>query len=321
MRSPQPDLSKRNADPACYVESIRELACTPNDDEMGLAGGVALGTIGGTKSLPQLTNLANPGRVVGERIAAAAGIAVFDLRRASAFTSKILSRDVPPARISQLLAQFTQRKAGPDSLATALDRTPATRDNARLALRWLHSTGLQPANLVAAFNKAAGFDVEPLRATSEFVAKLGAEVRSRGDATRGREIFCRADLACVNCHSVGGEGGNIGPDLNAIGSGQPLDFIIGAVLEPNREVKESFEAVEVTTKDGETYTGFRANAGDGEFALRDTVRNEVIRIRQDRISQQRNIGSVMPDGLFNQFTREELIDLFRYLAELGKGKP
>jgi hypothetical protein len=34
---------------------------------------------------------------------------------------------------------------------------------------------------------------------------------------------------------VAGQGGNVGPNLDGIGSGQPLDFIIGAVLEPNKK--------------------------------------------------------------------------------------
>jgi len=51
-------------------------------------------------------------------------------------------------------------------------------------------------------------------------------------------------LNCSACHAIGGKGGNIGPDLGALGTAQPVDFIIGAVLDPNREVKEGYTAFE-----------------------------------------------------------------------------
>ena len=115
-------------------------------------------------------------------------------------------------------------------------------------------------------------------------------------------------------------GGSIGPALDTIGSGQPLDFIIGAVLEPDREVKESYEAIEVTTKDGETYQGYRVRADNRELVLRDVALNKEVRLRRDQIAEQRDRGSLMPPGLVDHLTRGELRDLFRFLTELGKPK-
>jgi putative heme-binding domain-containing protein len=294
----------------------------PDDDSLRTAAAVALGTTRGADAASPLADLAAADRSPGSRIAAVAGFATFDLPKAASIAAQLLANDLDATRVAQLLAPITERKAGPAALAGQLSAKPPTRDNARVALRWLNSTGQQAANLVAALNHAAGFDAAPLRATPEFVAQLAAEVRAQGDAARGRDVFRRPELACINCHSIAGEGGAIGPDLNAIGSGQPLDFIIGAVLEPNREVKESFEAIEITTKDGESHTGFRVNAAEGEVALRDITRNnEIVRLRRDTVAQQRNIGSVMPPGLVDQLTRAELRDLFRYLSGLGKAKP
>jgi putative heme-binding domain-containing protein len=182
------------------------------------------------------------------------------------------------------------------------------------------SVGRADKELLAVFNTAAGWSSEPLKATQEWVHQFAAEVRERGDAARGREVFRRADLNCLACHVVGAEGGTTGPDLNAIGSGQPLDFIIGAVLEPNREVKENYESIEVTMKDGETYMGYRVRSDSTELALRDVARNQVVRLRQDQIASQAERGSVMPSGLVDHLTRAELRDLFRYLSELGKAK-
>jgi putative heme-binding domain-containing protein len=157
-----------------------------------------------------------------------------------------------------------------------------------------------------------------LRATPEFVQALATEVRASGQPARGAAIFGRAELACIACHSVAGQGATIGPALDGIGSGQPLDFIIGAVLEPQREIKESFEAIEVATKSGATHLGYRVSEDGNELLMRDLGTGQVVRIARQDIASRKNAGSVMPAGLVDRLSRDELRDLFAYLASLGK---
>ena len=198
--------------------------------------------------------------------------------------------------------------------------SPEPQSPARSALRLMNAVGRQDAELIATLTKAAGISAEPLRLDAEQTRVLAAEVIATGDAARGAEIFRRTELGCTTCHAVAGVGGNIGPDLGAIGRAQPLDFIIGAVLEPNREVKEGFEAIEVMTKDGESYQGFRVRVDRTETVLRDPLQQREVKIPAAKIASQKTIGSLMPPGLVNGLTRAELRDLFRYLADLGKPK-
>lgn len=165
---------------------------------------------------------------------------------------------------------------------------------------------------------AGGASTGTLKATPEFVAKLVKEVRGAGDVRRGETVFQRAELACIACHSVGGKGGNIGPALDSIGSGQPLDFIIGAVLEPQREIKESFEAVEFTLKDGRVLQAYLQREEGDDIVIRDLGQNKETHLRRGEIEKRRNVGTVMPAGLVDRLSREELRDLFRYLSQLGK---
>jgi putative heme-binding domain-containing protein len=157
-----------------------------------------------------------------------------------------------------------------------------------------------------------------LRATPEFVAQLSEEVRAKGDAKRGETVFRRPEVGCTACHSIGGKGGNIGPPLDAIGSGQPLDFIIGAVLEPQREVKEGYEAIEITAKDGRMIQGYRLRENAAELAVRDVAEQKEKRFSKSEIRQVKEIGSLMPSGLVDNLSREDLCDLFRFLSGLGK---
>ena len=292
--------------------------CEPEDWELRTAGAVALATLTETNAAVHLDYLASPTRISGERVAAAVAYAGLDIKRAADIASDVLAKDTNGATPPHLLPAFLTRKGGVTPLVAALQQRSPARDAARMALRFMGSIGREDKELLAIFNSAAGLTGEPLKATPEFVSQLVAEVRAQGEATRGREVFRRADLNCLACHVVGTEGGTTGPDLNAIGSGQPLDFIIGAVLEPNREVKESFEAIEVTTKDGDIHAGYRLRTDAKELVLRDVALNKEVRLRRDQIADQRARGSIMPGGLVNHLTRQELRDLFRYLEGLGR---
>ena len=90
------------------------------------------------------------------------------------------------------------------------------------------------------------------------------------------------------------------------------------MLAPQKEIKESYEAVELALKDGAVMTGFRAGGDAGEVALREPGQTAITRVRRDRIASEKSIGSIMPAGLVNGLTRQEVLDLFRYLSELGR---
>jgi putative heme-binding domain-containing protein len=158
-----------------------------------------------------------------------------------------------------------------------------------------------------------------LRATPEYVATLSAEVRAKGDAQRGAAVFQKAELLCVTCHKVGPLGGGFGPALDALGAAQPLDFIIGAVLEPQREIKEGFETYTFALRDGRSVVGTVVAGTPERFTVRDPAGVETTLAGAD-VREKTMIGSLMPAGLVDRLSRQELCDLFAYLGSLGKPK-
>ena len=136
----------------------------------------------------------------------------------------------------------------------------------------------------------------------------------------GDEVQFGVAVAQAFCgERVGDEGGKIGPALDAIGSAQPLEFIIGTVLEPQREVKEGFETVRITTKKGEEQIGIIVAGNDSELILRDPAGAEHT-VAQTDVAKREFIGSLMPAGLTDNLSPEDLRDLFTYLSQLGKAK-
>jgi putative heme-binding domain-containing protein len=148
----------------------------------------------------------------------------------------------------------------------------------------------------------------------ESFARLVAE---SGDAGRGEAIYRRQELQCVKCHRIRDEGGYVGPNLTAIGASSPLDYVIDSVLHPAKNVKEGYGTLVVLTSDGRVITGIPVSQTDTELVLR-TADGTIVPIRTDAIDDESPGASLMPAGLVDGLSREELADLVRYLSELGR---
>ena len=157
------------------------------------------------------------------------------------------------------------------------------------------------------------------RGTPYVQGSIAADVLARGDAVRGAEVFRRPELGCLGCHQVGNEGREIGPRLDSVGSAQPLETLIGKVLEPQRQIVEGYETHKVTTRTGEVLIGIVAASNDAELTLRDPGGIEHT-VPQASIAHREIVGSLMPAGLTDSLSPEDLRDLFTYLSGLGKVK-
>ena len=274
----------------------------------------------GGRDVPELlAKLAANGEPFSVREAAVRGLSRTALPRAAKVVAASLASETGEAHIRALCIAMFERNGGVDALAAAMNAGHPSADVARRVLDVLNNSGQSRPKIAAVLRDLAGLDSSLPAGDPAFVATLVAEVREQGDAKRGREIFRRTELACIGCHRIGDEGGIIGPALDAIGSGQPVDFIIGAVLQPQKEIKEGYEAMEVTTKDGRVVTGYRVS-DDGNLVIRDIATGGQARLARDEIASKKLTGSLMPSGLVDRLSREDLRDLFRYLSGLGKDR-
>jgi putative heme-binding domain-containing protein len=145
-------------------------------------------------------------------------------------------------------------------------------------------------------------------------------VAKLGDAARGEAVFRRKDQLCLKCHAIGGAGGQLGPDLTSIGASAQVDYLLESLLEPNKVIKENYHSQIVTLKDGRELIGIKVRQSDTELILRNAEDREIA-IPRNKIDETRNGPSLMPDGLTDPLTRGELLDLVRFLSELGKVGP
>ncbi len=240
-----------------------------------------------------------------------------------AAAAQTLTRQMQPtaavSTLASLLDPFLNRKDALDPLVAALITTPASAANAQAAVDHLNQRGFQHAGLHTALARSISTETGARWPWSDaFARELAAEVRQAGNPARGREIFQRADLACLACHRVGVDGGLIGPALDTLGTAQPIDFIVGAILEPKKEIKEGYEAFEIETKSGDLLTGYRIRSDRTAVVLRESVATSATTLPREQVKSERSLGTLMPPGLGDSLSREELRDLVAYLSSLGR---
>jgi putative heme-binding domain-containing protein len=223
--------------------------------------------------------------------------------------------------VEEILSAFLTREGGLAALEAALAATPPPKPAAEIALRVMNASGKRHEKLAQLLEKSAGLARESFAFSVEDMKAFVQDVRDLGDSRNGADIFRKPELGCVACHAVKGEGGNIGPDLSALGAAQPIDFIIGAILEPQKEIKEGYTSVSITTRAGDEHQGYVLRESAQEFVLRDVLQNREVKIPRGAIKEKRAHGSVMPEGLVNTLSRSEFRDLVRYLSELGTTRP
>jgi putative heme-binding domain-containing protein len=304
------------------ADSLRKVAQSLQLDE-GLRDEAleSLAAIGGQAGRTRIEALVAADQPAATRLLAVAALARLDVKAAAARAADVLPLAAPEGRdLTPLLAAFLNRQGGSEILAAALDRQKLSPDAAKLALRSVYALGHADTALVATLGRAAGVstDVKPLSAQE--LSDLVALVAAMGNPARGEAIFRRPDLNCLSCHSLNKAGGDVGPDLSAIGQSSPADYIINSILTPDQAIKEQFHTLVVLTSDGHVFQGIVTDKDNQRVVLREA--NGALRtVPADSIEDQKPGGSLMPKGLVNLMTRAEFVDLVRFLSELGKPGP
>jgi putative heme-binding domain-containing protein len=282
-----------------------------------LDGLTQLGGPASRDTFEQLSGLPHP---LGLRMMAIAALASTDLEAAARRAVELLTATLNDADPTEVFTAFVQRKAGAAVLAKALANQRVSADVAKIGIRAVRASGRDAPALIEALTKAGGLTSGPRVLTAQALEQLVADVVQHGNALRGERIFRRKDLSCLKCHAIAGAGGQVGPDLISIGATAPIDYLIESILLPNKVVKENYHSLVVATKDGRVFTGIKVRETASELILRDGEDREIA-IPTKAIEERANGGSLMPEGLADSLTRAELVDLVRFLSELGKVGP
>lgn len=174
-------------------------------------------------------------------------------------------------------------------------------------------TGSTDRDIVARFESLWG----RTNPSPEHIAKRMKELRmilkdkafmSDGDIAVGHQSFLQR---CAACHTLFDEGGTLGPDLS--GSGRhDLEYLLINVIDPNASILANWRLAVLTLEDGQVLSGTLAAEREDDIELQTTDGRRTI-LRSDITSIQRMDHSLMPTGLLDDMTAQQVRDLFAFL--------
>jgi len=212
----------------------------------------------------------------------------------------------PPSLRNAILATLSERDEWIDRLLEAMEKrviapTELPPVNRERLLRHKNQTIAKRASALLAVT-AAGNRVEA-------VAAYRSAVGLAGDPSRGQAIFA---TNCSSCHALNGQGHAVGPDLTAMRAKSPEDFLV-AILDPNAAIEPRFINYQIDTRDGRSLLGVVNAESANSLTLvqgggleEKILRTDIAEIRASNIS-------LMPEGLEQNMTAQDLADLIAYL--------
>ena len=323
------------------------LASAP--DRVRLAGARAAGALKVKEAGPALLALvADAGRAGEARAEAIKALdAIEDPKLAEAVKVAVADKD-PKVRVEgqRLLAKLDPADAvgvlesslNAGSLAerqgalTILGELKRPEADAMLARRLDDLlVGKAPADVQLELIEAAGKRSDPVvkeklsryetsRPADDPVARY-REALAGGDAERGRKIFtAKAEVECVRCHRVRagtgeGVGGDVGPDLTAVGGRSPRDYILESIVAPNRKIAKGFETTVLALADGRTVAGI-VKAEDSKRLKLQPPQGPAVEVEVADIEERKTGLSGMPEDLVKHLSRAEIRDLVEFLSHL-----
>ncbi len=213
---------------------------------------------------------------------------------------------------------FTQKKslsAIQQSIAKTTTLKPST---ARTLLALMRDCRLDDASLLDQIASLGQLDQHRWKITPEFVAQIRARIADGlSNANQGETIYRQESLKCVQCHKIGSAGGDIGPNLISLGGSSQIDYVIESLIEPNAKLKEGFKTVVALTDQDKIVTGLERSRTEDQLSLQ-TAEGQMVHLELDSIIEERDGGSLMPAGLVDRLTIDQLADLVDFLSQLGR---
>ena len=201
-------------------------------------------------------------------------------------------------------ARFLQRIRDDAVEAAPAEERPALRERLAAAVR-----SATPADYALTAGRSVVREW-----TTDDLTMLAQKDTLKRDVTRGRKLFGAA--GCFGCHTFDNEGGALGPDLSAIARRLSVRDLFEAIVEPSREISDQYGTVEIWHRDGRHFTGRIVNLTESGLHLAENLADpaNVVRLAgSDIASIAPSRHSLMPAGLLNAFSADEILDLLAFV--------
>ncbi len=134
---------------------------------------------------------------------------------------------------------------------------------------------------------------------------------AQGDMERGRAIFFGKAI-CATCHTIGPEGGKLGPDLTSIQRDRSAHDLLEAIVYPSAGFVREYETYVIKTKSNE-YTGIIKEKAPDAILLGTSPQTSIRIPRSEIVSMNIINVSMMPPGLDRILSENEMADLMAFV--------
>ncbi len=234
---------------------------------------------------------------------------------------------IPPASGALPVETFRELLADGDAdfrAAAVWHLAMRGRDDAKTLLEKLASDagedGEIRADAALGLGRGPGLELHEPRGAQAWDRAVRAA--GEGDPRAGRRIFfAEGGALCARCHTCGGYGVPVGPDLTGIGARMPRLALLESIVTPSKEIGPTFGAVQIDRHDGSSEVGIPMEVtgrhGTGAVSLLG-VGGAVAEVALADIAAQRAWPvSLMPVGLDLRLSVEQMRDLLAFLGEEG----
>jgi len=146
-------------------------------------------------------------------------------------------------------------------------------------------------------------------AYAKYRAMVTPTALASADLKAGKTVFAKS---CGSCHKMYGDGGILGPDLTGSNRTDP-EYILMNVLEPSFEIQDAYKMVVINTRDGRTYSGNIISENERQVTMRIVGQDQLLINKSGILSREVTDVSMMPTGLFENLSQEEIVNLMGYL--------
>ncbi len=134
----------------------------------------------------------------------------------------------------------------------------------------------------------------------------------KGNPAAGQAIYVKAQ--CASCHRMGRVGASIGPDLTSVAKRFTRKESLESILFPSHVISDQYATKRVLTVGGKVISGILSTNTDGSITVRDSNLKETVVAEQDIDQIHASKVSLMPSGLIDGLTAEEIRDLMAYMG-------
>ncbi len=125
----------------------------------------------------------------------------------------------------------------------------------------------------------------------------------------GKKVF---DQQCARCHTLFSKGGKLGPDLTTYRR-DDLETMLLNIVNPSAEIREGFAGSIVAVNDGRILSGVIVEQDKNVVILRDSDGHDATLDRNAIETMRTSEKSLMPEGLLDNLSPQQVRDLFAYL--------